>query len=270
MFEYSYSSDPFQYSAWDGTQELPDFSADEILDQLADDLLRAGDPRRALRNLLQRGFTLPDGRRFDGLRRLIQQMQRERESMLDRYDPSRMIDAIKDQLDEIINTEREGIDARRAANQDTRPGSDSPQASPEATANPSDQTSPEAGSTSAEGSGQGQSMSQSSEAAGGRSSASGDSPASGQNSDLQQMLERMLLRKEAQLNELPPDNAGRIRSLKEYDFISPEAREAFEKLIGDMQRRLLQEYAQGLKQGIGQLSPEDLAGVRQMILSSTR
>ena len=36
-------------------------------------------------------------------------------------------------------------------------------------------------------------------------------------------------------------------------------------LIGDMQRRLLQQYAQGLKDGMGQLSSEDLAGVREMV-----
>lgn len=79
------------------------------------------------------------------------------------------------------------------------------------------------------------------------------------------MLDRMLDRKQSQLDRLPSDNAGRIRQLREYDFISAEAREAFEQLVGEMQRGLLQQYAQGLKDGIGRLTPEDLAGVRQMV-----
>ncbi len=231
---------PYRYSAWDGSQDVPDFSPDEILDQLADDLLRAGDPRKALRNLLQRGFTLPDGRSFDGLRRLLQQMRREREAMLDRYDPSRTLDAIREQLDDIIQTEQAGIQARRE----------------------------DAGSQSVENSGAGpEGQSAAAEPGAAPPSSTGQSePGSSAGGDgFQQMLENLLHRKEQQLDALPPDNAGRIRGLREYDFISPEAREAFERLIGDLQRRVLQQYSQGLKDGIGQLSPEDLAGTRQMV-----
>jgi uncharacterized protein with von Willebrand factor type A (vWA) domain len=225
--------EPVRYSAWDGTQEIPEFSADEILDQLADDLLRAGDPRKALRNLLQRGFTLPDGRRFDGLRRLIQQMERERQSMLERFDPSRTTDAVREQLEAIIRQERNGIQARRDEDSGTSTpvgvlgGDESPQGPSTATSTASPRGRPDP--------------------------------------EFQNMLDSMLERKEAQLSRLSADNAGRIRGLQEYDFVSPEAREAFDHLIGDMQRRLLQQYAQGMKDSVGQLTKEDLAGVRQMV-----
>jgi uncharacterized protein with von Willebrand factor type A (vWA) domain len=265
MFEPLPHDDSFRYSAWDGTQEVAEFSADEILDQLADDLLRAGDPRRALRNLLQRGFTLPDGRRFDGLRRLIQQMQRERESMLDRYDPSRMIDEIKQQLDEIIQTEREGIEAKRGPSPGAQEGEEKNAAAEEATHAPGEQTKPD---LTPDGSPPAPGLSPSSPAGAAEAGAAAGGDANSRTGDqpeLQKMLDRMLDRKQSQLDQLAPDNAGRIRGLREYDFISPEAREAFERLIGDMQRRLLQQYAQGLKDGIGGLSPEDLAGVRQMV-----
>lgn len=230
--------EPFRYSKWDGAQEAPEFSAGEILDQLSDDLLRAGDPRKALRNLLQRGFSLPDGRRFDGLRRLIQQMQRERQSMLDRYDPSRTVDAVKEQLDHIVELESEGIQARRE-----QPGGEQAVTRPDG-ASPEDR-----------------------DRAGPR-----DPPSNGEGSlgqtgqpDLRRMLDTLLDRKESQLGRLPPDNAGRIHGLREYDFVSPQAREEFEQLIGQMQRRLLRQYAQGLKEGIGQIGPDDLAAVRQMV-----
>jgi len=271
-------ADPFRYSAWDGTQETADFSAEEILDQLSDDLLRAGDPRRALRNLLQRGFTLPDGRRFDGLRRMLQQMQREREAMLERYDPSRMIDAIKEQLDQIVDTEGQAVDAKRSRQADGEEESGQEQSG----APNSPITDNESGDCASGNRELGAASGPPSANAGppfpppdpSRPAAADSRPPTfnlqpsspdGSKQEWRSMLDRMLDRKQSQLDRLPPDNAGRIRALREYDFISPEAREAFERLIGDLQRRLLQQYAQSLQEGMGQLTPEDLAGVRLMI-----
>ena len=241
--------DPFIYSAWDGTQELPAFSAGEVLDQLADELLQAGDPRQALRSLLQRGFRLPDGRRFEGLRSLLKQMNRERQKMLGRYDPSGMIDVIRERLDEIIETERDAIDARRSEEGlETRSGTGQENGSA------SGDTGAETGSHRTAGT-DAPTPAAGSQAADGGESGTGC---------LREVLATMLDRKESQLDRLPADNAGRIRGLHEYEFTSAQAREDFERLFGDLQRRLLQQYAQGLKDGAGSLSPEDLDEMRQM------
>ena len=98
-----------------------------------------------------------------------------------------------------------------------------------------------------------------------RSESQSGSPAPGGDDEFTQMLERMLQRKEEYLESLPPDNAGRIKGLREYDFLSPAAREAFEELVGGMQRQLMDQYFQGLKQGIGEISPEELDAIRQMV-----
>ena len=51
-----------RYSRWDGTQQLSDLDADELLGAMADDLLADGDLRNALRRLLQRkGLHLSGG-----------------------------------------------------------------------------------------------------------------------------------------------------------------------------------------------------------------
>ena len=42
----------FRYSVWDGTQDVPEFGADDILDSLTDDLMNFGDLQHALRNLM--------------------------------------------------------------------------------------------------------------------------------------------------------------------------------------------------------------------------
>ena len=47
---------PYRYARWDGTQRLPDLSAEDILDALSDDLMAEGDLTASLRRLLRRGL----------------------------------------------------------------------------------------------------------------------------------------------------------------------------------------------------------------------
>ena len=46
----------YRYSHWDGTQQIFDMDADELMDRLSDETLRQGDVMRALRELLKQGF----------------------------------------------------------------------------------------------------------------------------------------------------------------------------------------------------------------------
>jgi uncharacterized protein with von Willebrand factor type A (vWA) domain len=118
---------------------------------------------------------------------------------------------------------------------------------------------------SAESGAQGQSGSGQSGSAGQSGQAGSSEAGSPDETGFRQMLQRMLDRKSEYLDSLPGDNAGRIRGLREYDFLSPEAREAFENLVGGMQRELMEQYFQGMKQGIGNLTPQDMDGIRQMV-----
>src|SRR5579872_1783375 len=102
----------YRYSLWDGSQDVPDFSADDLLEKMADDLLRGGDPEQALRNMLRRGFQLPDGRRFQGMQRLLQQMREYRQDVFSRYDPNGIVDRVREQLEDILRMERGEIDRR--------------------------------------------------------------------------------------------------------------------------------------------------------------
>ncbi|HEV2768482.1 MAG TPA: hypothetical protein VGV63_12345, partial [Acidimicrobiales bacterium] len=45
-----------------------------------------------------------------------------------------------------------------------------------------------------------------------------------------------------QLDLLPPDLAGQVQALSAYDFVSPEAREAFEQLVGELRQELAQSW----------------------------
>ena len=108
----------FRYSRWDGSQRLPDLGADEILDALSDDLMAEGDLGDALQRLFQRG--LP-GRRsggdqegLAGLRDLLARLAQRRRELLERYQLGDVLGDVRQELEEIIDTERRGIERRLA------------------------------------------------------------------------------------------------------------------------------------------------------------
>ena len=101
----------FRYSRWDGSQKL-DLDADQLLSAMADDLLYDGDPWRALRRLMQQGARMPEGGRMPGLRDLLERLKRQRQERLERYDLGSSLEDIKKKLDDVVQTEREGIGQR--------------------------------------------------------------------------------------------------------------------------------------------------------------
>lgn len=108
----------YRYSEWDGTQEIPQLSPDEVLESLTDDLMNFGDLQHAMRNLLQRGMRNPMGQKMQGLRDLLQQLRQQRRQTLDQYNLSSVFDDIKNKLNEIVQMEKETIDRRVKENQD--------------------------------------------------------------------------------------------------------------------------------------------------------
>src|SRR5947209_17192055 len=102
----------YRYSEWDGTQEIPELDADDILESLSDDLMNFGDLQHALRNMLQRGMRNPGQQRTQGLRDLLQQLRQQRRQTLDKYNLSSAFDDLKKRLNEIVQRERETIERR--------------------------------------------------------------------------------------------------------------------------------------------------------------
>ena len=103
-----------RYSAWDGSQEVADLDADEILNALADDVMAEGDLAEALRRLMERGWRTGDPTRGDmaGLRDLMERLERQREAMLERYQLNDVLGDIRRELDEIVAEERAGVERR--------------------------------------------------------------------------------------------------------------------------------------------------------------
>ena len=103
-----------RYSAWDGSQQLADLEADEILAALADDMMAEGDLAEALRRLMERGWRTGDPTRGDmaGLQDLLDRLERQREAMLERYQLDDVLGDIRRELGEIVDEEHAGVERR--------------------------------------------------------------------------------------------------------------------------------------------------------------
>ncbi|HVM24278.1 MAG TPA: VWA domain-containing protein [Candidatus Limnocylindrales bacterium] len=122
----------FRYSRWDGSQQLPPFDADDVLEALSDDILAEGDVRRALRRLMQRGLSGTRGGDIPGLRRITERLRARRQEELERSNLGGIFDDLNERLSGILEQERQGIAERvHAAEQralDAPPGEEQEQA----------------------------------------------------------------------------------------------------------------------------------------------
>ena len=102
----------YRYSQWDGTQQIFDIDASEVMDALSDDLLQQGDVMRALRELLRNGMPNRDGAQMPSLRRMMEQLKDRRRQQLQQSNLDSVVDDLKERLDNILRAERDGIRQR--------------------------------------------------------------------------------------------------------------------------------------------------------------
>ncbi len=81
----------------------------------------------------------------------------------------------------------------------------------------------------------------------------------------QRMLEMIAKRKQEFLDQLPQDVPGQIKQLTDYDFMDDQAREKFQELLASLQQQMMQQFFQGMQQSLQNMSPEDIAKMREMI-----
>ncbi|HZF06407.1 MAG TPA: VWA domain-containing protein [Patescibacteria group bacterium] len=185
-----------RYSRWDGTQAIPDLDADDVLDEIADDVLGYGDLRTALQRLLQQGMKPPEGQRMPGLKDLLDKLRQQRQQRMQRYDLGSSLEDIAKKLDDVVKTERQGIER-----------------------------------------------------------------------DLQG---RERDRRRQALEQIPPDAAGRLRELQNYDFHDEQAEKKFQDLLASLRAQAMQPFMQGMKNALGNMTPDDLKRMREMIQDLNR
>ena len=67
------------------------------------------------------------------------------------------------------------------------------------------------------------------------------------------------------LDLLPPDLAGQVKALQEYEFTSSEAREKFEELLDQLREQLMQRFVDQVSGSMQSMSPEDMARMKDML-----
>ena len=80
----------------------------------------------------------------------------------------------------------------------------------------------------------------------------------------QELTEEVAAERHANLDLLSPDLAGMVRDLQNYDFTSSEAREKFDELIDRLREQLMQQYVDQMSGAVENLSPEDMARMKDM------
>jgi uncharacterized protein with von Willebrand factor type A (vWA) domain len=101
-----------RYSQWDGSQQIFELDADQLMDLLSEDILNHGDVMQALRDLLRQGPKNSDGQQMPGLRELMEQLKNQRRQQLQQHNMDSVVDDLKERLEEIVKLEREGIKRR--------------------------------------------------------------------------------------------------------------------------------------------------------------
>jgi uncharacterized protein with von Willebrand factor type A (vWA) domain len=81
----------------------------------------------------------------------------------------------------------------------------------------------------------------------------------------EQVLQRTAQQRRDRLDALPHNVPGRLNALRDYEFMDPVARDAFNALTDELRQQMLQNYFQGMKEGVEKVTPEDLGGIREMV-----
>src|SRR5918996_3247640 len=193
-----------RYSRWDGTQVGFELDADDVLSEITDDLLYHGDLNAALRRLLQSGFRDQNQERIAGMRELLEKLRRRKRDELERYDLGGVYDDIAQELRDVVDMEREGIDQLV---QEARESQDQRR---------------------------------------------------------QEITEEVAQERRMQLDMLPPDLAGMVRDLQQYEFTSSEARERFDDLMDRLRQQLMQSYFNQMAGSMANVSPEQMQRMKDM------
>ena len=261
----------FRYSMWDGTQDVPDLEADDILDNLTDDLMNFGDLQHALRNMMQRGMKNPMGQRQQGLRDLLQQLRQQRRQQLDKFNLSSIFDDLKQKLEEILQMEQGTLDRRLdeagqpqgqqgeqgehgGQPQDRAQGQQQPGQQQLGQQQQGQQGAPQRGQQGQQQPGDGQQGQQ------GQPGQQGEIP-----SEFADMLRNIANKKKEFLQGLPEDVPGQVKQLQQYEFMDPEAQAKFNELLDSLKKAMTETFFKDMFNQIQNMSPEDMQRMKDMV-----
>jgi uncharacterized protein with von Willebrand factor type A (vWA) domain len=195
----------YRYFEW-ATASGGQLSGDQLMDALSDYLTEDGDVSRAMQMLMQRGMSAGE-QKMQGLRDMLEQLRKRKQQHLDKYDLNSLLNDIREQLDQLLQQERQTI-AEQLQEAQTTAANGAPQ--------PSTQQTAEAGQ-----------------------------------------------RREF-LDNLPDSVPQQIQELRHYDFLNPQAAQAFQELLEELQQRAMQSQLNGTQASSEGSAADTAQGQRDM------
>ena len=83
----------------------------------------------------------------------------------------------------------------------------------------------------------------------------------------QETAESSAANKNMQLDFLPPDLAGMVKDLQNYEFQSAEAQQKFNELLDQLREQLMQNALNKMTKSVNDMTPEDMARMKDMFSS---
>ncbi len=242
-----------RFTKWDGSQALDNLNPDDILGAIADDLMEYGDLRWAMRNLMSQGMPMPDGSYRQGLHDVVKKLRERKRERLQRYDLSSVMDGIREQLDEILAMEHQRIDEWLGDTGNAGgDGDDDSPTDPDDTGQP--HSSKDATTARTADTGASDRID--------KAESTGDTDSTDFSSDVLKSIAR---NNAAQLAALPPDTAGRVRTLEKYEFLNPDAQRKFLELLNQLRKAMAQTFFNDVENMVKNLSKGDIDRMKDML-----
>ena len=109
----------YRFSRWDGTQLLSEAADEALLNEFMEDVLARGDIDSSLRTIMRRGAHPRDSDvDVQGMDDMLRKLRAQRQEVLRKHDLGSLLDDLRNKLEEVIQTERQGIEERVAAAKD--------------------------------------------------------------------------------------------------------------------------------------------------------
>ena len=80
-----------------------------------------------------------------------------------------------------------------------------------------------------------------------------------------ELAESTTMERNLELDMLPPDLAGQVRQLQDYEFMSQEASQRFEELLDQLRQQLMQNYVNQMASGMQNVSSEQMQRLKDML-----
>ena len=224
----------YRYSLWDGTQEIFHVHEEDLMEQLSDELVTHGDISNALKSIAQSGLRGKFSENTQGVQDMLQRLRSMKQQALDKYNLDHILDDIAQKLDDIVRTERTGIDNRVA---DVRSRFLSPM--------DGGTTPPSIKEEGADG--------------------GGSLPTREESERLLQRIEEIADRSRAFLDNLPKQLAQAIEQLKEYEFMDNGARAMFDDLLKFLRQQGLDAFFHNFSKDLASVSPGQLDSLKDML-----